>query len=135
MQSLPIFTKCHFCHKSLMDEQHRLDDLPSIRLKAVHGDRKGFIYLSSLYGSYAKQFEDLPDEAHGIYEFYCPFCNNPLEVVGLCDCKAPLVSMLMQHGGRIKFCSRNGCQRHSLEFEDINDAFQLLINHDKTALG
>lgn len=130
-----LHLKCKNCNYSLMDDNHKIDGVSAIKLKAVLGKQTGYIYLSSIYGSYNKEFENLPDEANSIYEFFCPYCNKALDVVGFCECRAPIVSVNLNSGGSIKFCSRNGCKHHSLEFEDLNDAFQLLVNNDPTGLG
>ncbi|GAB4173323.1 MAG: hypothetical protein Kow00108_08130 [Calditrichia bacterium] len=135
VQNIMIEIKCAHCNHSLMDEGKQLDSKHAIRIKVSHGDATGFVYLSSIYGSYTKEFEQVPDEHNGIYEFACPYCNKAMDVVGLCECKAPMISLLLKQGGRIKICTRNGCQHHSMEFEDMNDAFQLLVNNDPTGLG
>lgn len=132
---IKIQVKCGHCNHDFMDTSKLLDDVPSIKIKARHGNQTGFIYLSSIYGSYVKEFENIEDEDQAIYEFFCPYCNRELDVVGLCECKAPMLALKMKQGGRIKICSRNGCKHHSMEFEDLNDAFQVLVNNDPTGLG
>ena len=37
----------------------------------------------------------------------------------LCEiCKAPMVSFGFKEGGIIQICSRRGCKKHLIEFED-----------------
>ncbi len=132
---IKINVKCGHCNKSLLDPRKEIDHVASIKIRARHGNSTGYIYLSSIYGSFSKEFENLPNEDQAIYEFSCPYCNKEFDVVGLCECKAPLVAFKLKQGGRIKICTRNGCKHHSLEFEDLNDAFQVLVNNDPTGLG
>ena len=87
------------------------------------------------FGSYTKKFEKVEDVVGSIAILSCPVCHQPLPVLQNCECRAPLVGMQLEVGGTIKICSRNGCKRHSLEFEDVNDAFMLLMKSDQTGLG
>ncbi len=132
---LHITVKCPNCAKSLMCDEVLVNELPSIALEAKIADKIGKIYLSQIYGSYDKIFDGVDDIVGAIANFYCPTCHQPLPVIQLCDCKAPLVGLQLEVGGMIKICCRNGCKRHSLEFEDINDAFMLFMRKDDTGLG
>ena len=132
---IKISVKCPHCKKSLMDERVLIDDLPSIKLEAKQGDRIGAIYLSQEYGSYHKKFEKVEDIIGSVVLFSCPHCHEPFPITQICECKAPMIGIQLEVGGMIKICSRNGCKRHALEFEDINDAFMLLMRQDKTGLG
>lgn len=132
---IQIQVKCPQCNKSLMNKETMIDRLPSIELEAKVAEKLGEIYLSQEYGSYQKQFEDVDDVMGSVATFSCPHCHQPFPVIQLCDCKAPMIGLQLEVGGKIKICSRNGCQRHSLEFEDINDAFMLFQRQDKTGLG
>ncbi len=120
-----IEVKCPNCFKSLMNPDVPVDDLPSVDIKAKVGDKIGHIFLSTLYGSYQKLFEDVEDMTDSIVECSCPHCFTPFPFFLNCDCKAPIVGVNLIIGGVIKFCTRNGCQRHSLEFEDSDSAFML----------
>ena len=134
-QQIHIPVKCPNCQVSLLTEKVKIDDLPAIGLEAKLGKNIGMIYLSQVYGSYRKKFENVEDQVGSVTVFSCPHCHEPLPVVQICECKAPMVGMQLKVGGMIKICSRNGCQRHSLEFEDVNDAMTLLLQQDETGLG
>ncbi len=133
--SVKIQVKCPTCNESLMNANKRVDGLPSIDLEARVGDREGHIYLSQVYGSYSKAFENVDDIEGSVAEISCPHCRTGLPQEGICACKAPIVSLTLHIGGIIKFCSRNGCQRHSLEFEDAGNAFQLFQSQDDSSLA
>lgn len=132
---IQISVKCPLCQESLMNESVRIDDLPSIEIEAKMKKNLGKIYLSQIYGSYTKKFIKVKDEVGTIASLSCPHCHQPLPIIQKCDCQAPMVGMQLEIGGIIKICSRNGCKRHSLEFEDVNDAFMLLMRGDQTGLG
>ena len=130
-----ISVKCPLCHHSLMNSENLIDDLPAIELEAKIADKIGRIFLSQIYGSYIKKFISVEDIVGAVAALSCPLCHQLLPVIQNCDCRAPLVGMQLEVGGTIKICSRNGCKKHSLEFEDVNDAFMLLMRNDQTGLG
>lgn len=132
---IEISVKCPNCHHTLMTDSELIDDLPVIELEAKVADKIGKILLSQVYGSYTKKFVGVDDIVGTIATLFCPHCHQPLPVIQNCECRAPLVGMQLDVGGIIKICSRNGCKRHSLEFEDVNDAFMLLMKGDHTGLG
>lgn len=132
---ITIAVKCPACGTSLMSEDHEIDDLPSIKIQAKIGPQIGLVYLSQVYGSYSKEFENVDDSNGLIADFSCPNCDQAFPVEALCECKAPMIGLQLQVGGMIKFCSRNGCRRHSLEFEDIDDAFLLFRSQDDSRLS
>jgi len=60
-----------------------------------------------------------------VAEFSCPHCHHPFPVVQVCECKAPVIALHLHIGGVVKFCTRNGCTKHWLEFQDADDLFTL----------
>lgn len=132
---IQIPVKCVNCGESLMNPKVLIDDLPAIELEAKLGEKVGEIFLSQEYGSYNKEFRNLNDSVGSIATLSCPKCHQPFPVVQICDCKAPMVGLQLEVGGIIKICTRNGCKKHALEFEDVNDAFTLFMRQDLTGLG
>ncbi|MEA3486517.1 MAG: hypothetical protein U9R20_02560 [Thermodesulfobacteriota bacterium] len=133
--SIKILVKCPACGKSLMNPDVRIDDLPSIDIETKIGKKVGHLYLSQVYGSYNKNFDGVDDIDGVICSLFCPHCGNPFPVYQTCECKAPIVGFQLQVGGTIKVCSRNGCKNHSLEFTNVNDAFELFQSQNKTGLS
>jgi len=111
-----------------------IDDLPSIDIEAKVGKKIGHIYLSQIYGSFNKKFDNVDDVEGTIVGLFCPHCDHPFPVQQICDCKAPMIGFQLQSGGIIKVCSRNGCKNHSLEFANVNDAFILFQSQDESGL-
>ncbi len=133
--SINIEVRCRFCRRSLMDSDRRVDGLPAVRFQAKILDKVGDVYLSQVYGSYAKEFDGVDDIDETIAALSCPHCHRPLPMQRLCHCGAPVLRVDLLIGGVIKFCSRNGCEAHSLEFENADDAFSLFKAHDATGLA
>ena len=122
---LNVSVKCPTCNKPLMNFEVNVDDLPSIQLQAKILDKLGHIYLSQVYGSYNKKFRNVDDIEGAIAVFSCPNCHDSFQECGICECKAPLINLKLEHGGMVKICTRNGCSTHFLEFEDFHHAFLL----------
>ncbi|MBN1426305.1 hypothetical protein JXA88_17275 [Candidatus Fermentibacteria bacterium] len=112
-----------------------VDDLPSIHLAVRREGTAGNVYLSQLYGSHAKRFENVEDIPGAVTPFTCPHCGAGFRAHHPCECGAPMVWVHLTMGGTVNFCTRNGCTRHSLEFEDPDEAFILFQSQDETGLG
>ena len=114
--------ECPHCHRSFLDHEHLIKNEPSV---ALHGrfptekdGRDVIIRLSSLYGDY-ELFISTNIEDGVIVEFSCPFCQYILSGSRTCQvCKAPMSALQMGKGGMLQFCSRRGCRKHLLEFDD-----------------
>jgi len=131
---LKLQLSCPNCRKSLMTPERRIDDLDAIRITAKVMNTTGEIFLSQVYGSYSKQFAGVRDVEGSVIEGLCPHCSRPFPIHQMCECGAPLFSLSLQGGGVINICSRNGCERHSLEFENADDAFDLFRRQNGAGL-
>lgn len=102
-----------------MNKKVRIDKFPSIKTIIKLGRKSGRLYLSSLYGSYNIKC-DFTVPIDEIVQFFCPHCNSNLNTHDLCEqCRAQMVAMKIIGGGFVKICSRRGCKKHSLEFENL----------------
>lgn len=119
---LALKIKCPLCQKSLMDTQHRIDGEPSVTVNLSLKGQKGWLRLSSVYGSYAIVSEiEIP--INSVARFFCRKCQGELKSTVVCStCLAPMVPLMLEEGGRVYVCSRRGCPKHFLEFEDANEA-------------
>ncbi len=131
---LTLQLACPNCRKSLMTPERKIDGLDAVRISARVLDTTGDIFLSQIYGSYRKEFSGVKNVEGSVIEGRCPNCATPFPVHRMCECGAPLFSMSLQQGGIINICSRNGCPRHSLEFENANDAFDLFRRQNEPGL-
>ncbi len=125
--------KCPACRKSLMDKAHKIDDQSAIDLRVDVKGKKGWMRLSPVYGSY-KIESKFPIAKDTVVKISCPHCQAILTDHTECDiCRAPMVPMMLEEGGRVFICSRKGCKKHFLEFEDVDKA--LTKFYDTYALG
>lgn len=130
---LKLKLKCPHCGVSLMDEAHPIDGVPSVAVSVETGGRKGWVRLSSIYGSYNLESEfDIGER--DIVAFSCPQCDHTLKNAMNCEvCDAPLVTFQLMEGGIIKICSRKGCQNHLLDFE--NDDLAMAKLYETFSIG
>lgn len=119
-----IEVKCPICGKSLMDSDHKVDNEPGIKMNAESNGKKGFLVLSSIYGSF-NYISNIEFDKGEIVRFYCPHCSGNLMIDEIClSCDAPMVSLILEMGGKVSFCSRKGCQSHSIGFNDLSVALK-----------
>ena len=120
--------KCPKCGLKLGDDGKIIDGVPAIKLQIRSGEEAGTVWLSALYGSYNKE-STLTVRDGEISVFSCPHCGADLVSEENCNiCQAPLVDFHLFEGGKVSICSRAGCTKHSIEFEDLNTAINHFIN-------
>ena len=120
MHELRVKVKCPYCKQSLMDTEKTVDDLPSVKVTIQHHDKRGFLYLSSIYGSY-----NIISEIHvplgEIVLFSCPHCQSSLLTNDLCEkCHVPMTVFELEQGGKVQICSKRGCKKHLIEFSNLS---------------
>ena len=121
VHEITLKVKCPECKNSLMDHARYLNAKPSIKLDIQISGKKGTINLCSTYGCYdhASNIDIVMGDTG---KFSCPACSKNLQGTDTCDiCSAPMVDMILAQGGKISICSRAGCKKHYLAFEDISD--------------
>ena len=122
MVSLKV--KCPHCGKSLMNTEHKLDGVSSIELKITYAGKNAPIYLSSKYGSYNIESDLIPPHGN-VAGFRCPHCDADLKSTRKCDmCGSQMIALELKDGGMVQVCSRSGCRKHLLEFEDTDAALE-----------
>ena len=111
----PVEVSCARCNHGLMDQEHLIDDHPSIRVTFSFGREHGCLWLSCLYGSYNVESEiEVPDDT--VVDFFCPHCHAHLSGSSGCpECRMPMVPMIVRGGGIVQICSRRGCRGHILD--------------------
>lgn len=115
---ISVSVKCPHCGKSLMNNKKLIDGKPSIMVKLTYAGKKGMLYLISLYGSYNIETDiNVPNSK--IAGFRCPHCDADLKSTRRCElCNAPMVAFDLRKGGQVQICSRRGCKKHLIEFEN-----------------
>jgi NADH-quinone oxidoreductase subunit E len=111
----PIDLSCPHCNHSFRDETFAIDGYPSLKVNVAVDGKKGWLRLSSLYGSFniSTEFE-VPEGT--VVGFTCPHCSSEINSMSDCsDCGAPMILMFVNGGGTVQICSRRGCKNHMLD--------------------
>ena len=116
---IQVNVECPRCRTSLMDTEHKIDDHDSISVIIELQKKRGWLRLSSLYGSYTIESEyDIPPDT--VARFICPHCQSELKSTRTCEaCGSPMVAMHFKDGGHVQICSRRGCRHHLVEFREL----------------
>ena len=116
--------RCPHCGEGLNDPGHMIKDKPGIRLKVKANGEEDMLWLCSIYGSYDHETKlEIADKA--VTRFFCPHCSKALAGKDECEeCGAPLVHLNVIRGGKVIFCSRRGCKKHYVAFEDLSATLQ-----------
>ncbi len=118
---ISLEVECPICQKSLMDKKKLVDEMPSIKLIVSANNSKGTIRLSSFYGSY-NYLADIDITTDKEYTFTCPKCKTKLDSDIKCDeCSSTFVPLNIKGGGAVRFCTRAGCKKHHVGFEDLSN--------------
>jgi len=105
-----------------MDGAKLVDNEPGVHVKVFVDDQENDLWLSSIYGSYKKEVT-IKIKKDSIAKFYCTHCNKEIPSDRKCTvCDAPMIAFREKRGGSVNICSREGCKKHSIEFEDMNEA-------------
>lgn len=107
---------CPACNHSLMDSEELINNEDSIRLTIETADENvGRVHLSSVYGNY-NYVSKLRVPENEIVRFFCPSCDSHLTNGEKCEiCDAPMVSLEVNGEKKVSFCSRNGCENHTIK--------------------
>lgn len=116
---ISLKVKCPHCGKSLMDHTLFLNGKPSIKLRVEQGGSQGIINLCSTYGCFDKQ-STIELKKGEVVKLSCMHCKKELSGKNFCDlCGASIVDFELDKGGKVHVCSRVGCEKHYVSFEDI----------------
>ena len=128
MDKLVVNVKCPYCKKSFMEESKMIDGYPGVKVVIQHHNKRGTLYLSSIYGSYNVSSEiNVPMDE--LVLFFCPHCDSSLLIKNLCDkCNAPMTIFELLNGGQVQVCSRRGCKKHLIEYSDLSQEISALYS-------
>ncbi len=95
---------------SLIDNEVRIDNMPSIKLKAKVNGNEGFINLDPIYGRNRNQF-GIQIHADKMIDIHCPTCDISLiNKNKLCPkCNSPIYSFEVPGQGMFEGCIKKGC--------------------------
>lgn len=122
-----LCARCPACGASLLDSEQGLEGQPAILLASRSDGAAGWVRLSACHGRSATAFERKPPEqAEATYA--CPHCSASVMAQENClACEAPVASLPVQGGGRLRVCARVGCGERELDVGGapvaVSDAF------------
>lgn len=105
---------------SLIDEDHKINGMPSIKLKAKSLTNEGFIHLDPVYGNHQHHY-GIQFNKDEIVKLYCPHCGVSLidETKKGPECNAPVYTIFIPDQGILEGCTKFGCDWQKWDFVDI----------------
>ena len=104
---------------NLMDNEHKIEGMPSIKLKAKSASNEGYVHLDPIYGRhehhYGIQFSEVE-----IVRLYCPVCGISLvdeDDMGP-SCHAPTYKIIIPTQGTLAGCTKYLCNWQKWDFID-----------------
>lgn len=121
---IPLKLKCPYCNESLMDDAVPIANHPSVKLAINHYGKKGMIHLCSIYGNHERVSTlNIPDGE--VVRINCPNCEaNLASNVQCIKCGAPMAHIRPMAGGTIHFCTRAGCTKSKVAFDDLESELE-----------
>jgi len=104
----------------LIDNETKIDGMPSIKLKAYSNGTQGYINLDPVYGRSNHIFH-FPMNLEKDYKLVCPKCEISLMEEGKrCpDCNAPVYSFEVPSRGNVQGCLGKNCSWQKWEAVDL----------------
>ena len=104
---------------NLMDDEHKIDGMPSIKLKAKSSTNEGFIHLDPIYGRHRHHY-GIQFHENEIVKLSCPVCGVSLvdeEDLGP-QCNAPVYKIIIPNQGTLVGCTKYACTWQKWDYID-----------------
>jgi two-component system, NtrC family, sensor kinase len=105
---------------SLLDEDHKIEGMPTIKVKVKNAGNEGFIHLDPIYGRHRHHF-GIAFPTGKPASVFCPTCDVSL-IHGeeKCpECRSPLLSVSTENEHPLQICSKFSCGWQRWEAVDI----------------
>jgi len=104
---------------NLIDEDHRIDGLPSIKLKARYGNNIGFINLDPVYGKDNNHY-GIPVHKNKTIHLECPECDVSLtdKTTKCPECGSEIYTIIIPGQGFLQGCLKINCKWQKWDFVD-----------------
>lgn len=101
----------------LMDEQERIDGLPTVKLKVIVNGQEAFVNLDPIYGKNRIKMS-VPITSDDKVDIRCPKCNISLVDQGkTCpECNAPIYVLEIPGKGELRGCFTSDCRWQYWDF-------------------
>jgi signal transduction histidine kinase len=104
---------------NLMDEQHKIDGLPAIKLLTKFESNSGYVHLNPIYGVHQHHY-GIPLIKDKAFSVHCPECDESLlDVSESCPiCNSPAYNLIIPDKGIIKGCAKYGGSWQKWDYMD-----------------
>ncbi|MBU1099474.1 MAG: HAMP domain-containing protein [Bacteroidetes bacterium] len=105
---------------NLMDDDHKIDGMPSIKIKAHSTSNEGFIHLDPIYGRHEHHYGIHFDEDEEI-KFHCPICGISLldPIKKGPDNRTAVYAIQIPEMGELLGCTKYQCKWQRWPFFDL----------------
>ena len=95
---------------NLMDNDFKINGMPSIKMKAKTDGSEGYINFDPIYGKHKNHY-GLPFSKKKMVDLYCPECNTPMvdKTIFCPECNSPIFKIFTSDKGTIEGCTKLGC--------------------------
>jgi len=95
---------------SLIDEKHKIDGFPSIKLKAKSSKNEGFIHLDPIYGKHQHHY-GIQFKENEVVKLFCPICEVSIinENKMSPTCGVPTYNLIIPDKGIVEGCTKFNC--------------------------
>lgn len=117
---------------SLMDNEYKIDGLPSLKVKVVSNAKEGIIHLDPVYGKHRNHYNPGFNVDKNT-KFLCPECNISLIQEGkTCPkCSAPVITLEITGQGLYEVCSAENSNWEKWDYVDsagLKDYIEIKIS-------
>lgn len=104
---------------SLMDNEFKIDGLPSLKIKVIANSNQGIVHLDPIYGRHHNNFK-LDFKIGKTAKFVCPECNTSLiKTDSECPiCSSPVITFEVSGQGMYEVCSSENSNWEKWDFMD-----------------
>lgn len=93
----------------LMDDNHKIEGLPSIKLVAKLGENVGYVHLDAIYGSNMHHY-GIPAIKEKSFKLHCPECDIEMndDSINCPECGTSCYKLIIPNKGELLGCARYG---------------------------
>jgi len=121
----------------LMDNDFKINGMPSIKMKAISDSNEGYLNFDPIYGKHKNHY-GLPFSKNQLVELYCTECSvSMVDTSKHCpDCGSPVYTIYTTNQGIIEGCTKFGCYWQKWDTIDSQGEQQyIVINVSDTGCG
>ncbi len=134
LKSLPAYgiakiraAQCPNGH-DLMDDTHKIEGLPSIKLVAKLGENVGYVHLDAIYGSSMHHY-GIPAIKDKSFKLYCPECDVSMmdDSMKCPECSTACYKINIPNKGELIGCARYGGTWQKWDYVDKKGEYEYVL--------